>query len=158
MLTSCNLMDNEIAVIPTNIAGMGDSLVVLQLRNNQLQVLPSCLSGLTGLKVLDVSNNRLHTLEPLSLPLLADLNLAQNALAEMPNLVGLKSLSRLVVSDNSLTRLPASLGQMPSLKQLVLDRNALTELPAFGKKRSEASIRCFSLSAIYSLSLARSLS
>ena len=133
MLTACNLMDNEISVIPENIAGMGDSLVVMQLRNNKLQVLPSCLSGLTGLKVLDVSNNLIHTLEPLDLPLLADLNLARNQLKAMPDLSGLGALTRLVVSENALTTLPSSLGQMPNLKQLVLDRNALTELPGFGK-------------------------
>jgi Leucine-rich repeat (LRR) protein len=91
------------------------------------------LSGLTGLKVLDVSNNLIHTLEPLDLPLLADLNLARNHLKAMPDLSGLGALTRLVVSENALTTLPSSLGQMPNLKQLVLDRNALTELPGFGK-------------------------
>lgn len=132
MLTKCNLMDNDIEVIPDAIGGMGEELAVLELRNNKIRVIPSALSALSGLKVLDVSNNKVETMEEVTLPNLADLNLSKNNLCAMPNLSGLRSLARLALSDNALTELPASLGTMPSLRTLILDRNKLRSLPDFG--------------------------
>lgn len=103
MITKLNLCDNEITSIPDNVDGMGCELAVFEIRNNKLKVLPSTMSGLTGLKVIDASNNEIDEVQELDLPQLADMNLAKNLLSKLPNMSNLLSLSRLTLSNNKVT-------------------------------------------------------
>jgi hypothetical protein len=65
-----------------------------------LKCLPSSMSGLVGLKVIDASNNEISEVQELDLSQLADLNLANNRLSKLPNMSNLLALSRLTLSNN----------------------------------------------------------
>jgi Leucine-rich repeat (LRR) protein len=100
LVTKLNLCDNEISEIPENIAGIGGECSQFEIRNNKLKCLPSSMSGLVGLKVIDASNNEISEVQELDLSQLADLNLANNRLSKLPNMSNLLALSRLTLSNN----------------------------------------------------------
>jgi hypothetical protein len=99
--------------------------------NNMNGIIPD-LSGLTALKVLDLSNNTSTSSIPVSLASLSNLEglyLAEMGLTgSIPTQLGnLSNLKYLHLSDNALTgSIPSSLGSLSLLEELLLNVNQLT--------------------------------
>ncbi|XP_035909929.1 leucine-rich repeat and calponin homology domain-containing protein isoform X2 [Anopheles stephensi] len=144
---------NTIRSVPETIRGL-HSLTYLDLRNNQLSVLPREICALP-LQVLLVSNNRLATLpdelgrmEKLTeldaacnqithLPArmgdlrnMRSLNLRSNQLVYLPRDLTCLQLAFLDISSNKIATLPVELRHMTSLVDLELSNNPLTSPPA----------------------------
>uniref|UniRef100_A0A182W8P1 Calponin-homology (CH) domain-containing protein n=1 Tax=Anopheles minimus TaxID=112268 RepID=A0A182W8P1_9DIPT len=144
---------NTIRSVPETIRGL-HSLSYLDLRNNQLSVLPREICALP-LQVLLVSNNRLATLpdelgrmEKLTeldaacnqithLPArmgdlrnMRSLNLRSNQLVYLPRDLTCLQLAFLDISSNKIATLPVELRHMTSLVDLELSNNPLTSPPA----------------------------
>uniref|UniRef100_A0A182NP00 Calponin-homology (CH) domain-containing protein n=1 Tax=Anopheles dirus TaxID=7168 RepID=A0A182NP00_9DIPT len=144
---------NTIRSVPETIRGL-HSLTYLDLRNNQLSVLPREICALP-LQVLLVSNNRLATLpdelgrmEKLTeldaacnqithlparmgdLRSMRSLNLRSNQLVYLPRDLTCLQLAFLDISGNKIATLPVELRHMTSLVDLELSNNPLTSPPA----------------------------
>lgn len=116
---------------PREIFDLADSLEVLNLSGNHLTALPDDFSRLTRLRILFCSGNEFREVPPV---------LGQCASLDM---VGFKScqiesvedaaipraLRWLILTDNRITGLPASLGRCEALQKLMLSGNRLEQLP-----------------------------
>ena len=89
---------------------VGDSVILLNIENNNLTTLPPEIGNLINLQKFYCSYNKL-----IALP------------AEIGNLINLKKLD---LSNNVLCSLPAEIGRLRNLKKLYLGNNSLTSLPA----------------------------
>uniref|UniRef100_A0A674MG25 P53-induced death domain protein 1 n=1 Tax=Takifugu rubripes TaxID=31033 RepID=A0A674MG25_TAKRU len=97
-----------------------------------LTTLPMSFSCLSQLVHLDLSFNQLSCVPPclLGLPTLSSLLLCQNRISELPSDVGqLSSLTYLSLLGNKLITLPPSLGQLSGLRTLDVSLNLLQRLP-----------------------------
>src|SRR5262249_25099679 len=103
--------------LPESIARL-HSLETLSVRHNHIGALSEFV-GPTGLKVLDLSDNKLRAIP--------------ESLAELAN------LQRLDISNNQLTTIPASLSQLAGLTALFLHGNSELGIPdeILGPKQSE---------------------
>ena len=134
-LSTLKLAANNLCRIPDAIAQSG-RLMELDVSHNALESLPWALGGLTSLRKLNVSRNRLTEL-PASvwaLGALLELHAAHNQLAALPPPPAQPlALVELVLAHNALTRLDDALpAALPSLTRLDVTSNALTALPAGG--------------------------
>lgn len=96
-------------------------------------MLPRTLGHLKNLIVLDVSQNNLRVVpDTISyLSKLIELNLSNNKLTKLPYTVGgLKKLQTFLLNDNQVAELPTEIGLMKSLTILDLSNNPLKVLPA----------------------------
>ncbi|KAK1785626.1 hypothetical protein P4O66_018987 [Electrophorus voltai] len=112
-----------------------EGLMELELRDCQLERLPSALLALPGLRCLDLAHNGLRTLEELlglqNLHRLTGLCLAHNRVLALPATVAaLRGLELLDLAHNHLRRLPPALFTLRRLRRLLLAGNLLDELPA----------------------------
>lgn len=135
-------------------------LLFLDLSNNNLETLPPQIRRLGNLQTLVLNNNplgrhfqfrQLYSLVHLetlhmrntyrclnnfpgnleSLGLLADVDLAQNALPKVPDsLYSLPNLKRLNLSENNITELSTAMELWQKLDTLNLSHNKLTSLPS----------------------------
>ena len=135
-LVRLNLGNNQLTTLPAGLFAGLDSLVRLNLGSNELTTLPASLfAGLDSLVRLNLGSNELTTL-PASLfaglDSLVRLNLGHNELTTLPArlFAGLDSLIGLSLQGNQLTTLPAGLFAGLSLDYLLLGWNQLTTLPA----------------------------
>ncbi|WP_438463053.1 protein kinase domain-containing protein [Marinomonas sp. PE14-40] len=125
-----NLSEN-LSQFPSEIFDLADSLEVLDLSNNQLSELPQDLNRLKHLKILFCSNNQFTCLPPmLSLcPKLEMIGFKSNKIEHVPaSSLPLKT-RWLILTDNKISELPESLGQLVNLEKLMLAGNLLTKLP-----------------------------
>ena len=125
-----NLSEN-LSQFPSEIFDLADSLEVLDLSNNQLSELPQDLNRLKHLKILFCSNNQFTCLPPmLSLcPKLEMIGFKSNKIEQVPaSSLPLKT-RWLILTDNKISELPESLGQLVNLEKLMLAGNQLTKLP-----------------------------
>jgi hypothetical protein len=116
---------------PLEILELADSLEILNLTGNNLKSLPEEFSRLQKLKIVFFSNNQFEELP--------------SVLSQCPNLsmVGFKSnrirtiapdflpptVRWLILTDNQIEQLPASLGRLTQLQKLMLAGNQLRSLP-----------------------------
>ncbi|KAK9460278.1 uncharacterized protein V1516DRAFT_676196 [Lipomyces oligophaga] len=115
-LVDCGIssITNE-AMIP-----LGDTLVSLDLSQNQLVAIPEALSYLTSLMSLNVSYNAIssvHSLTHHPLPAITVLNLRGNLLSSLAGLDKIVSIERLDLRDNQL-RDPTELARLTGLPNL----------------------------------------
>lgn len=132
-------------------------LALLDLKNNELQEIPSWIAELSQLRVLRLHGNPLAAIAPavFALPRLEELDLDRcggaltalpetlgelrslrilrltgHKLAALPDSIGdLAKLEILAVAENRLAALPESIGRLSALRQLDLRRNLLPTLP-----------------------------
>lgn len=127
------LANNDLTVLPDWVCSF--PLLCLDLSNNSLTHLPGCFGQLHHLRILWLHNNSLAQPDCFpadfwTLPSLANLDLSQNGLSELPKTVaGLKQLKILDLSNNLLSTLPPEVGQLPSLRTLLLPSNMIRSLP-----------------------------
>ncbi|NWW50720.1 LRRC7 protein, partial [Pedionomus torquatus] len=109
------------------------NLKELWMDNNSLQVLPGSIGKLKQLVYLDVSKNRIETvdLDISGCEGLEDLLLSSNMLQQLPDSIGLlKRLTTLKVDDNQLTILPNAIGNLSLLEEFDCSCNELESLPS----------------------------
>uniref|UniRef100_A0A5K3FDB3 Leucine-rich repeat-containing protein 40 n=1 Tax=Mesocestoides corti TaxID=53468 RepID=A0A5K3FDB3_MESCO len=132
-LVSLDVRDNELTTLPEEIALL-TQLKQLFLSSNKLTCLPGALSQLHGLVLLDAAHNLLTEL-PSGLEALVDLeklDVSDNRLAQLPLLLPPKLIS-LKVNQNRLVRLPEGLLQScQSLRELDASENVLENVGISG--------------------------
>lgn len=116
---------------PTEIYDLAETLEVLNLSGNNLSTLPNDLTRLTKLKVIFCSENQFtHVPEILGqCPELSMVGFKSNKISTLAAEALPSKLRWLILTDNQLDLLPASLGQCSSLQKLMLAGNKLTQLP-----------------------------
>ena len=139
-LFALNLSGNQLVSLESSAQYLQSHYQYLDLSDNPLTALPSSLPSSFTVDHLDLSNTTLTTLLPAkgrSLQLMPRISLAlrrhqlTDLAADLAWLAqGPFPPTRLDLSDNQLTTLPASLAQFPKLTHLDLSDNQLTTLPA----------------------------
>ena len=117
---------------PREVFALADTLTMLDLSGNRLRTLPDDLPRLRALRTLFCSNNLFETLPP-SLGACPELDLVgfkANAIAHVPAEALSPQLRWLILSDNRVEAMPATLGDCRRLRKLALAGNRLTALPA----------------------------
>ncbi|KAG7396827.1 hypothetical protein PHYBOEH_001687 [Phytophthora boehmeriae] len=109
-----------------------DSVTVLDMRDNKLQVLPANLACLYRLKTLDVANNDLTDLPP-GLGYLKHLNhfivdgnplrAIRRSVISSGRIYDAPQLASLSFENNSLTKVPCELGLCPNLRAIYMNGN-----------------------------------
>jgi Leucine-rich repeat (LRR) protein len=130
-LRSLNLSYNAIRTIDKDIGG--SKLLTVNLYSNHLDHIPELVFGHTALVNLDLSHNDIDTVSPdiERMKSLTDFSLWDNQVAQLPNELGrLTSLSTIYLQDNVLATLPDSLARL-SMSKLDVSYNRLTSVPAW---------------------------
>uniref|UniRef100_A0A1Q3FX35 Putative leucine-rich repeat lrr protein n=1 Tax=Culex tarsalis TaxID=7177 RepID=A0A1Q3FX35_CULTA len=129
-LTYLDLRNNQLAVLPREICFL--PLQVLLLSNNRLVTLPDELGRMEELTELDAACNQITHLPPRmgDLRNLRSLTLRNNQLVYLPRDLTCLQLVFLDVSSNRIATLPVELRLMSSLVDLELGNNPLTSPPA----------------------------
>lgn len=121
---SCGLTE-----FPAEIFDLADSLEILNLTGNRLSDLPDELPRVGKLRVIFCSDNEFRHLPPVlaECPELSMIGFKSNRIEEVGALP--PSLRWLILTDNRLARLPASIGDCTPLQKLMLSGNRLAALP-----------------------------
>ncbi|OCF45936.1 hypothetical protein I317_00023 [Kwoniella heveanensis CBS 569] len=109
LLPSCG--SHILTFLPSLLASLAPSLVVLDLSNNDLSFIPDALAQCTALEEIDLSSNPIR---------------------QVPSFIGdLVALRVLAVDDCSLQSLPGEISQLGGLHTLCARRNKLVSLPSW---------------------------
>jgi internalin A len=100
---------NQISIIPNDII-INPNCISLSLKGNRLQKFPTAISNTSTLEKLDLSENKISSIEDDAFE-------------------GLENLIELDLSFNELTYLPTSIGKLNKLKRLNLSGNKISVLP-----------------------------
>ncbi|XP_061657614.1 E3 ubiquitin-protein ligase LRSAM1 isoform X2 [Syngnathoides biaculeatus] len=152
----CKILQKKVLILHSNdlksllpkgsdILSLG-SLKVLDLHDNKLHSLPENIGKLTSLQILNVEKNRLKVLPESigNLGLLQTLNLKGNCLGELPSTISsLSSLRTLDVSDNLIVQIPKSFAYIRTLENFIVDAASMTYPPASVCVEGTATIQQF---------------
>ena len=123
---SCGL-----TAFPREIFDLADTLEILDLSGNALSALPDDLPRLKKLRIIFCSANQFTEL-PVVLGQCAQLSMIgfkSNRIAHVPAASLPPALRWLILTDNRIAALPASIGRCTGLQKLMLAGNLLSELP-----------------------------
>uniref|UniRef100_A0A672LL79 PDZ domain-containing protein n=1 Tax=Sinocyclocheilus grahami TaxID=75366 RepID=A0A672LL79_SINGR len=116
-------------------------LQILELRENQLKMLPKSMHKLTQLERLDLGSNEFTEVPEVleQLTGIRELWMDGNKLTFLPGMIGaLKQLCYLDVSKNNLEMVDEQISGCENLQDLLLSNNALTQLPgSIGKTHTK---------------------
>jgi len=121
-------------------------LKVLAAGNNSIEVLPSELTSLTSLQVLDLSLNHLNEIPEFicSIYSLVALHLDHNSVKSLPSsLIELTRLQFLNLSGNEVLELPKDLYKLRSLRTLRANDNKIKSLPSKISGMTALQVRLF---------------
>ncbi len=113
---------------PNNNAALAAPIEKVDLSSLNLIVVPPELERLSGLRILDLSNNQLVQVPNFNLPNLARLSLKNNRLAQVPDF-NLPNLTHLILVNNQLSQVPDF--NLPHLTHFALGNNKLAQIPNF---------------------------
>ena len=102
-----DLSNNQLSELPIEFASF-QKLRILFLSNNKFEVFPSILNSLESLDIIGFKANKISVVPEGSIP---------------------KNLRWLILTDNKIEKLPASIGNCVNLQKVMLAGNKLTELP-----------------------------
>ncbi|MET0348659.1 MAG: leucine-rich repeat-containing protein kinase family protein [Rhizobacter sp.] len=130
--TRLDLRGCALVELPPEVFMLADTLEELDVSNNLLSSLPDGLARLTRLHTLFASGNRFTALPAVlgQLSLLDTLGFKANQIAHVPAEALSPSLRWLILTDNRVPEMPATLTACPRLQKLMLAGNRLTRLPA----------------------------
>ena len=125
-----DLTDNNLSTLPDDFDRF-KKLKRLFLSNNQFNHVPKILAKLPILSMIGMRNNKIKIFEENSLPLSTRwLILTDNELTSLPQSIGdLKLLQKCMLSGNKLSFLPESLNNCTNLELLRIAANNLTSFP-----------------------------
>lgn len=116
---------------PSEIFALADSLEILDLSNNHLKALPDEFERLKHLKIVFFTNNDFEEI-PSVVSQCRDLKMVSfksNQVATVGEHALPPSIRWLILTNNKIEKLPASLGSMSQLQKLMLAGNRLQSLP-----------------------------
>jgi adenylate cyclase len=135
-IISLNLSRNLALKVPKDFIQACINLREIKFTGNEAWRLPTSLTYASRLTVLDISNNRLESLQNAELDRLTSLvslRLANNLLTELPPYVQkFRNLRSLNLSSNNLKAFPELITNLRSLVDLDISFNKLTALPKIG--------------------------
>jgi len=126
LLKNLNVAKNRIKEIPQGIENL-IKLEMLNLSFNHISALPPSINKLKSLKEVNLSNNSL-TEFPLGfsgLKHLNSINLAKNKITKVPDGVEGIEATEIILNENQISSLSASIAKCPRLKTLRLEENCL---------------------------------
>ena len=123
---ACGLVE-----FPREIFALADTLEILDLSNNALTELPVDLPRLHRLRVIFCSNNQFTELPTVlgQCPGLTMIGFKANQIRKVADAALPAALRWLILTDNQLQALPASIGRCTQLQKLMLAGNQLRTLP-----------------------------
>lgn len=124
-------LSEGLSYFPEEIFDLADTLEVLDLSGNQMEMLPKHFGRLSKLRVLFCSNN-LFTVLPAVLgdcPLLDIAGFKACHIQTIPERAINPNLRWLILTDNRITALPKEIGHCMRMQKLMLAGNRLTYLP-----------------------------
>lgn len=129
--TRLDLRHTGLGELPPEVLSLAETLEVLDVSGNALSDLPEGLAACTRLHTLFASGNRFRHLPPVlgRLPALDTLGFKANQIAEVPAQALAPTLRWLILTDNRIAELPASLAACTRMQKLMLAGNRLTRLP-----------------------------
>ena len=129
-LTRLTLSEN-LTEFPNEIFSLASSLEVLDLANNQLSSLPKELSSLKKLKILFLTNNNFESIPSVvaACPKLEMISFKSNKLAHVDENVLPRQTRWLILTNNNITTLPNSMGELTRLQKFTIAGNQLQKLP-----------------------------
>ncbi|MCH1930304.1 protein kinase [Shewanella sp. A25] len=129
-VTRLQLVENLVE-FPREIFELADTLEILDLSNNQLDSLPDDFARLKRLKILFASNNCFETLPAVlgQCPALEMIGFKANHISRVPASSLPQQTRWLILTDNCISELPDTMGQLSRLQKLALAGNRLTSLP-----------------------------
>ncbi|XP_067119917.1 leucine-rich repeat-containing protein 57-like [Centruroides vittatus] len=118
--------NNKISQLPKEIGNL-TKLESLSLNGNRLTALPSTLSQLKNLRTVSISNNHLTKFPVVfcDLPHLDMLDLSHNKITEVPDDLQNLFVAELNMNQNQLSELPEAIALCPRLKVLRVEENCL---------------------------------
>jgi len=116
---------------PQEILDLADSLEILNLTNNYLNALPDDFGRLQNLRIAFFSNNNFEELPTVlsQCPNLSMVGFKANKVRAIAENALPSSIRWLILTDNQIAQLPASVGQLSRLQKLMLAGNQLRSLP-----------------------------
>ncbi|CAN5775140.1 leucine-rich repeat-containing protein kinase family protein [soil metagenome] len=129
--THLDLRGAGLSELPAEVLRLADTLEVLDLSGNGIATLPAGMANLSRLHTLFASGNRFTTVPTVlgRLPVLDTLGLKANHIAEVEASALAPTLRWLILTDNLVTALPASLTECHRMQKLMLAGNRLGRLP-----------------------------
>jgi hypothetical protein len=123
---SCGLTE-----FPRELFDLADTLEILNLSGNALAQLPADLHRFKHLKILFCSQNAFQHVPPCiaECPELRMVGFKSNQIEQVDSEALGKQLRWLILTDNRITQLPASIGHCTGLQKLMLSGNRLQSLP-----------------------------
>ncbi len=128
--TTLKLAD-DLDEFPKQILQLADSLTFLNLSNNRLRQLPPEFSQLKKLRIVFFNNNNFETFPTVlaACPQLSMVSFKENAIESLSPQALSPTLRWLILTNNQLSELPATIGQLPKLQKLMLAGNRLETVP-----------------------------
>ena len=115
-------MNPSLQKLPSDI-GFNDTIRILSMDQNNIEVIPTDFGKLTRLETLSLDENNISILpkELCSLPRLQELSLSENQLPQLcENLASLETLRMLNINSNPIYELPSSLAKLQNLEYINL--------------------------------------
>lgn len=130
--TRLDLRHCGLTELPPEVLALADTLEELDVSHNALTTLPDGLARLTRLHTVFASFNRFAALPAVlgRLPALDTLGVKGNTIADVPAAALSPSLRWLILTDNRIATLPATLADCAPMQKLMLAGNRLQRLPA----------------------------
>ncbi len=127
-----DMTDNKLSALPDDF-GKLKNLKILFLSNNLFEEVPKVLSDCPKLSMIGFRNNQIHTFGENALPpSVRWLILTDNHITALPDSIGdLKYLQKFMLSGNQITTLPETLGNCKNLELFRISANQLTHLPSW---------------------------
>jgi len=120
--------ENVPTVIPSTL-GFLRALIILNLKNNNIEAVPNSIGNLESLISLNLSGNHIKQLSNSigNLHSLKELFIYNNKLEKLPNTIGdMISLESILISENPMKKLPTSLLRLNNLKSLWIDNKQMS--------------------------------
>lgn len=131
-LTFLNLSDNHLSELPPEFSQL-TQLKIVFFNNNNFEAFPTVLAQCPQLSMVSFKNNRIKTIEPQALsPTVRWLILTNNQLTALPTTIGqLSKLQKLMLAGNQLSSIPSALANCQNLELIRLSANRLAALPTW---------------------------